>query len=118
MLFVAGSRKFFKEMDNFVKLCKENGIEAKTSGKLVEEKDTLENQKDALLKAFRMIDASDLVYIFAKDGYIGKTVAMEIAYAFAKGKRLVASEVIDELSAMAMVSEIIPTAKLARGKSI
>ena len=121
MIFVAGSRKFFKEIGIFVSLCEKNGIETKTAGKLLNKTDTLENQKAALLKAFKIIDKSDLVYVFAKNGYIGKTVAMEIAYAFATNKKIVSSEPIEELSARALITEVVSPGTLIsviRGKSI
>lgn len=75
------------------------------------EKDTLESEKKALLEAFRMIDASDFVYVYAKGGYIGKTVAMEIAYAHARGKVVVSSEEIGELSARALVARVVGPGK-------
>ena len=72
-----------------------------------------ESESSALKRAFESIGKSDVVYVVAKGGYIGKTVAMEIAYAFAKGKEIISSEVIEEFSARALVSKVVPPEKLA-----
>ena len=112
-VFIAGSRKFYDEIEAFDKRLTEAGIAAQTSGKWDDSvKDTLENQKDALLTAFKRIDKSDVIYIFAEDGYVGRTVCMEIAYAHAKGKEVISSNKIEELSAQALVSSVMEPTEL------
>ncbi len=114
-VFVAGSRKFFEEIERLVRTLKEKGIEVFTAEK-PKDIDT-ESEKAALLRAFQKIDKSDILYVFARDGYIGKTVAMEIAYAFSKGKKIISSEAIEEPSAKSLVSEIMNTKELAECSS-
>jgi hypothetical protein len=106
-VFIVGSRKFFDDIEKLVKLCKENGIEVNTAGKILNQEDTFESEKSALLRAFQIIDKSDIVYVMAKGGYVGITVALEIAYSFAKNKEIVASETIKDFSAKALVSKVV-----------
>jgi hypothetical protein len=110
IVFVAGSRKFFRDIENFIALCRKNGIKASNAGK-PSGPDTFESEKAALLRAFRRIDKSDAVYVIANGGYIGKTVALEIAYAFAKKKLVVSSETIEDFSARSLVSKVMAAGK-------
>jgi hypothetical protein len=43
------------------------------------------SEKEALLSAFNRIKELDIFYIYSKNGYVGKTGAMEIAFAYALG---------------------------------
>ena len=109
MIFIAGSRKFYDEIEHLKDELNERGVEAETSGKWEStQEDTLENQRDALLRAFETIDAADVLYILAKDGYVGKTVAMEAAYAHARGVTITSSEPVEELSVRGLVDEVVP----------
>jgi len=107
-IYIAGSRKFYDEIEQLVQKINYAKIKVSTAGKWKNtQKDTLENQKAALLSAFNEIDSSDICYIYAREGYIGKTVAMEIAYAYAHKKKIISSELLAELSVQALVSQII-----------
>ncbi|MEK6847451.1 MAG: hypothetical protein AABY16_04765 [Nanoarchaeota archaeon] len=118
-IFIAGSRKFHNEIQNMCKELNKKGIKASTAGEWnPKEKDTFQSEKKALLKAFNKIDNSNIVYIYAKDGYVGKTVAMEIAYAYAKNKRIISSEEIKEFSAKALISKAQSHDKLIKNFNI
>lgn len=107
-VFIAGSRKFFEEIESLVKNLEGNCIKVSTAGKWnKDQKDTFESERNALLRAFREIDNSDVVYIFSKDGYIGKTVALEIAYSFANRKEIVSSCKIEDFSARSLISKVM-----------
>ena len=112
-VFIAGSRKFYEEIEKLVHQLRDNQIKVATAGKWDNtQEDTLESEKRALLNAFQRIDEFDIVYIYSKNGYIGKTVAMEIAYAYAKNKELISSHKIDGFSAQALISKIMNTEEL------
>ncbi len=107
-IFIASSRKFQTEVNALIKKLIQSQIKVFTAGKWNKsQKDTPQSEKKALITAFKTIDNSDILYIYAKKGYIGKTVAMEIAYAYSKNKTIISSEKIDELSAQALVHKII-----------
>jgi hypothetical protein len=114
-VFIAGSRKFYEEIESLVKQFQDNKIKVSTAGEWDStQKDTLENEKRALLNAFQKINESEICYIYSKEGYIGKTVAMEIAYAYAKKKELISSCEIEELSAQALISKIMNSKELIK----
>ncbi|MBN2043128.1 MAG: hypothetical protein JW754_04965 [Candidatus Aenigmarchaeota archaeon] len=106
-VFIACSRRFNRDLLAFSKACIAEGIIAEDAGKVTDAKDTMESERSALLRAFGRIDNTDVLYVIAKEGYIGKTVAMEIAYAHARGKVIVSSEEIEELSARGLVSKVM-----------
>jgi len=106
-IFIAGSRKFHNEIQKLQRVLKKKGIYASTAGECDSKvKDTSASEKKALLKAFKEINTSKIIYIYAKEGYIGKTVSMEIAYAYAKNKKIISSEKISELSAKALIKKV------------
>jgi hypothetical protein len=114
-IFIAGSRKFHKDIQNLIRILSVNGIKAAVAeGKnLTKEKnDTLGEEKEALLDAFSKIDNFDVCYVYSKEGYIGKTVAMEIAYAYSRKKDIFALSNIEELSAQALISKVMSPDKL------
>ena len=112
-VFIAGSRKFYNEIHDLVGKLKENNIQVATSGEWDEsQEDSFESEKDALLRAFKEMDESEVVYIFCNKGYVGKTVAMEIAYAYAKEKEVISSEEIEEFSARGLVSQVLSSDEL------
>lgn len=112
-VFMAGSRKFYKEIENLVKELKKCKVKVDIAGNWDNSKeDSLNSEKKALLSAFRKIDKFDIMYIYSDKGYIGKTVAMEIAYAYSKNKEIISSHKIEELSAQALVSLTLKPKKL------
>jgi len=112
-VFIAGSRRFFDEIEETISLLKANEIDVQTAGKWDKsQEDTPKSEKEALLRAFRRIDKLDILYVFSEDGYIGKTVAMEIAYAYSKGKEIISSSRIDDFSAQGLVSRVLETKEL------
>ena len=112
-VYIGGSRKFFNELEKLVQILNNVDIKVATAGKWDKnQKDTFESEKNALLRAFKEIDDADITYIFASKGYIGKTVAMEIAYAFARNKEIISSNEIEEFSARALISKIVSPEKL------
>jgi len=58
------------------------------------------------LQHFPEIDDCDVFYALLPDGYIGCSVTIELAYAYAKGKEIVVSEAPTEFAVRALVTEI------------
>lgn len=70
-----------------------------------------EEKKKVTLQHFPEIDGADVLYAVVKDGYVGFSVTIEIAYAYAKGKEIISSEPIKELAVSALVSKIMSPEK-------
>lgn len=107
-VFVAGSRKSSEELMKVSRILEENGI------RVFRGRDSPETEDDKILQMFERIDKSDVVYVVCPDGYIGRTVAMEIAYAYSKGKEIISSRKIDDFSAQGLVFRVMGTEELAR----
>jgi len=113
-IFIAGSRKFYDEIEKLVESLNENGVRAETAGKSEKKEDTPESEKKALLSAFGKIREADTVYVYAKGGYAGKTVCMEIAFAYSLGKEIISSEILSDFSARSLVSKVIPPEEIIK----
>ena len=113
-VFIAGSRKFSIDVEKLDKLCKENGIKSFTAGKILNKEDTFQSEKSALFRAFKRIESSNILYVVARKGYVGKTVSLEIAFAFSKRKEVISSEVIEDFSVRALVSKVMRPEKLIK----
>jgi hypothetical protein len=64
------------------------------------------------LQHFPEIDVSDVLYALTPNGYAGSSVTIELTYAYARGKRIIASEPPAEFALRAMVAEICPPSDL------
>ncbi|MBS3092028.1 hypothetical protein J4466_01270 [Candidatus Pacearchaeota archaeon] len=112
-VFIAGSRRFYNEIKNLANDLNKNKVMTSTAGEYnSSKKDTLTSEKRALLSAFDKIRKSDLLYVYSKKGYIGKTVAMEIAFAYCLKKEIIAYDIIEEFSAQALVSKVLKPKEL------
>ena len=58
------------------------------------------------LQHFPEIDDCDVFYALCPEGYIGCSVTIELAYAYAKGKEIIVSEPPTEFAVRALVTEI------------
>lgn len=110
-IFLAGSRKFAKELQDIYEKCTLAGIEV-LKGRDSVESLSEEAEKKAHLEMLRRIDQCDVVYIVSKEGYIGKTVAMEIGYAIAKNKQILSMEKITEAGLNHFVTGILSPKKM------
>lgn len=112
-VFVAGSRKYYKKIEDLVHDLNEKGIKTTTTGKCADrDKDTKESEDTALLNAFRRIDEFDICYIVSTGGYVGKTVSIEMRYAKKRNKELIASEEIPKNSTRVPVSTVMTIEEL------
>jgi hypothetical protein len=108
-IFVATSKRFYDEAIQIVSRLKECGVRVHhpyfhLDPNAVDGDPELKSR--VTLQHFCEIDESDIVYALLPRGYIGCSVTIELAYAYAKGKRIVASEVPSEYAVRSLVSEI------------
>lgn len=118
---ICGSKKFKKEIGQFVDKLKELGVFVYEPNFLWLEKWSEEEWSklsDDIKKFvvmgltydhFHKIKSADAVFIFNKDGYIGNSVNMEIGYAVALGKPIYALHNDEELSRSGFYRKIINT---------
>lgn len=53
------------------------------------------------------IDEADIVYVVNPDGYVGRSVCIDIGYAHAKGKPICCMHSIDDPPVMDLVNEVL-----------
>lgn len=107
-VFVASSRKFYPIVKEIKSRLDELGVKGfypyfEFGDDSIE--DDEEEKKRVTLAHFPEIDEVDTLYVVARDGYVGYSVAIEITYAYAKGKEIISSEPINELAVRAMVTK-------------
>ncbi len=109
--FVASSRKYYDTVKEIKKKLDVLGVKGyypyfDFHDESIETNEEI--KKQLTLNHFPEIDKIDVLYIYAKDGYIGYSVTIEITYAYAKGKEIISSEPIKELAVRSLVSRVLP----------
>ena len=109
-LFVATSRRFYPEAEVLCDALRARGWRVfhpyfDRDQALIEGDPALKAR--VTLEHFPEIDRCDLVYGLLRGGYTGVSVAMELAYAFARGKRIVTSEPSAEYAVRALVADVM-----------
>jgi len=109
VLFIAGSRRFALHIQNVYKMCRAAGITT-ILGRAPDRLSPL--YEDDTVDILHRIDQTDIVYVLAISGYVGRTVAAEVVYAHSQGKVILSSELIHNSDVNARVTKIIPPGKL------
>jgi len=97
-LYVCGSFRFQREMDDLKRKLQEKDI----AYSVAKSKDI-----QGILACLRRIDESDVVYIVNPDGYVGRSVSVDIGYAYAKDKPIYAIRPIDGPPVANLISGIM-----------
>jgi nucleoside 2-deoxyribosyltransferase len=98
VLYVCGSFRFRREMSELEGRLKEENIEFRMSKKM---------GSRGILGCLEKIDEADVVYVVNPDGYVGRSVYVDIGYAYAKGKPIYCMYPIDDSPAMSMVKGVL-----------
>ena len=72
----------------------------------------LKESRQAELAHLRKIDLTDVIYVVNPSGYIGKSVTLEIGYAYAKGKIIYSQEPVEDLNVMSLIRKAISPEEL------
>ena len=109
IVFVATSKRFYKEAAGVVRRLEASGV---TTFHPYFQLDPGAVDTDPDLKSrvtrrhFPEIDKSDILYALLKGGYTGNSVTIEITYAYARGKTIIASELPGEFAVRPMITEV------------
>jgi len=107
-VFVASSRKFYDKVKEIKDRLDKLGIKGFYPYFDFHDDDVEtdeELKKKLTLGHFPELDQADVLYVYAKDGYVGSSVTIETAYAYAKGKEIISSEPIADFAVRAIVSK-------------
>ncbi len=108
-VFVATSKRFYEQAEALVKQLKNAGVKVHHPYfhlNPAEVDADSEFKSEVTIRHFPEIGESDIFYALLTDGYIGCSVTIELTYAYAKGKKIIASEAPAEFAVRPMVSEI------------
>jgi hypothetical protein len=109
IIFVATSKRFYGEAIKLVNHLKDTGVKVHHPyfDLNPEEVDADPELKSKVtIQHFPEIEDSEIFYALLPNGYIGCSVTIELTYAYAKGKRIVASESPAEFAVRPMISTI------------
>jgi len=98
VLYVCGSFRFMQKMSELEGRLKEENIEFRMSKKI---------DSRGILGCLEKIDEADVVYVVNPDGYVGRSVCVDIGYAYAKGKPIYCMYTIDDPPIMSMVKGVL-----------
>ena len=103
ILYVCGSFRFASEMNELQEKLEEENIEFRMSKKI---------SSSGILGCLEKIDEANVVYVVNPDGYVGRSVCIDIGYAYAKGKPIYCMYPIDDPSIMSMVKGVLSSEEL------
>ncbi len=109
IVFVATSKRFYYEAEQLVERIKACGVMVHHPYFHLDPTavDADPDYKSRVtLQHFPEIDGCDVLYALLPGGYIGCSVTIELAYAYAKGKEIVVSEAPTEFAVRALVTQI------------
>ena len=96
-LYVGGSFRFKAEMEELEHKLKEENIQFQASKEM---------DSRGISGCLRKIDDADIVYIINPKGYIGKSVSVDIGYAYGKNKPIYVMHPVDDPPIMKLVTGI------------
>jgi len=105
-VFVATSKRFYQEAERIVGQFQDLGLTVFHPYFHLNPRDIDADpakKSEVTLRHFQEIDRSDVLFALLSGGYIGHSVTIEITYAYARGKQIVASEAPNEYAVRPMV---------------
>jgi hypothetical protein len=97
-VYVCGSFKFINKM---------NELETKFKKEYIEFIMLKKKSRRGILGCLEKIEEADFVYVVNPDGYVGRSVCIDIGYAYAKGKPIYVMYPIDDPQVMGMVEKAL-----------
>ena len=96
-IYICGSFKFLDRMKEVKRL-----LETRKFDVLMPKGAT-----SGILGCLEKIDAADAVYVVDPDGYVGKSVSVDIGYAHAKNKPIYVMHMIEDPPVMGMIRGVL-----------
>jgi hypothetical protein len=97
-LYICGSFRFSSELSKAEKAFLEAGISCNRSQ---------HNDPEGIRGCLNRIDGSENVYVVNPDGYIGRSVALDIGYAYAKRKTIYSMVPISDPPIDFMIEKVV-----------
>jgi nucleoside 2-deoxyribosyltransferase len=105
MLYICGSFRFVDEMEHLENILKNDKIDyliSKRAG------------ARGIVGCLEKIDKADIVYVVNPEGYVGRSVCVDIGYAYARNRPIYAMHSIEDPPLMKMVADILSFEELTK----
>jgi len=97
-LYVCGSFKFLREIEELECKLKEKNIEYETSKKM---------NNRGILGCLEKVADADVVYVVNPRGYVGKSVSVDLGYAYAENKSIYVMNRVDDPPIMNLINGVL-----------
>ena len=97
-LYVCGSFKFKREIEELECKLKEENIKCETSKEMSDR---------GILGCLEKVDYADIVYVVNPQGYVGKSVSVDLGYAYAKNKSIYVMNRVDDPPIMNLTNGVL-----------
>lgn len=97
-LYVCGSFRFIREMEALEHMLKEENIQFQISKEM---------DRRGILGCLKKVDDADIIYVVNSQGYIGKSVSVDIGYAYAKNKSIYVMHPVDDPPLMDLINGVL-----------
>jgi len=97
-LYVCGSFRFIRKIEELEGKLKMENIEYQISKK---------KDSRGIFGCLKKIDEADVVYVVNPKGYVGKSVCVDIGYAYAKNKPIYVMHPVDDPPVMNLIDGIL-----------
>jgi len=96
--YICGSFKFLREIEELEERLRREDIQYAVSKR---------PDNHGMRGCFERIDKADLVYVVNPSGYVGRSVSVDIGYAYARGKPIYATRTIDDPPVMNLLAGVL-----------
>lgn len=97
-LYVCGSFKFLREIEELERELKEKNIEYEVSKKM---------NNRGILGCLEKVADADVVYVVNPRGYVGKNVSVDLGYAYAKNKSIYVMNQVNDPPIMSLINGVL-----------
>ena len=97
-VYVCGSFKFIDKIEELEKLLQSEDVEFVVSKSL---------DARGILGCLEKVDQADVVFVVNPDGYVGKSVSVDIGYAYARNKPIYVMFPIEDPPIMSLVKGVL-----------
>jgi nucleoside 2-deoxyribosyltransferase len=102
-IYVCGSLRFTREIEE---------VEHRLEEKKIEHEASKRKNSRGVISCLERIDYADVVYVVNPDGYIGKSVAFDLGYAYAKDKPIYVMHAVDDPPVMGLIGGVLSPEEL------
>jgi nucleoside 2-deoxyribosyltransferase len=102
-LYVCGSFRFLRELKRLERRLKKEKVDYQISKKM---------DSRGMQSCLKRIDDADVIYVVNPEGYVGKSVCVDIGYARAKNKPMYVMYPVDDPPVMDLISGVLSTEAL------